>query len=147
MSATATKTLATFPVMVEITEDQVRGLLCSAFEGGSNYWIDSIDYKFRSGVKYKDFCKGGEFQLDQYWHPVQLVPFHPGCAVLITVFDEEGDEERHRKQYRLDRNSIIKGLELFVKTHHFADLIAENDDATTGDVFLQLAVFGEVIYG
>jgi hypothetical protein len=30
---------------------------------------------------------------------------------------------------------------------HYADLVEENDDAITGDVFLQLAVFGELIYG
>jgi hypothetical protein len=30
---------------------------------------------------------------------------------------------------------------------HFADLVGEDDDAITGDVWLQLAVFGEVIYG
>ena len=30
---------------------------------------------------------------------------------------------------------------------HYADLVEENDDAETGDIWLQLAVFGEVIYG
>jgi hypothetical protein len=30
---------------------------------------------------------------------------------------------------------------------HFADLVNENDDADTGDAFVQCCVFGEVIYG
>ncbi len=27
------------------------------------------------------------------------------------------------------------------------DMLAENDDATTGDVFLQCALFGELVFG
>jgi hypothetical protein len=30
---------------------------------------------------------------------------------------------------------------------HIADILSENDDATTGDVFLQLCLFGDVVYG
>ena len=30
---------------------------------------------------------------------------------------------------------------------HYADLMEEDDDLITGDVWLQLAVFGELIYG
>lgn len=30
---------------------------------------------------------------------------------------------------------------------HWADVLAENDDATTGDVFLQCCLFGECIFG
>jgi hypothetical protein len=30
---------------------------------------------------------------------------------------------------------------------HFGDFMGENDDATTSDVFLQLCLFGEVVYG
>lgn len=30
---------------------------------------------------------------------------------------------------------------------HFADLLSEDDDATTHDVFIQHVLFGEVIYG
>ena len=35
------------------------------------------------------------------------------------------------------------------ETHprHFADFLAGNEDATTGDVLLQLAVFGELVFG
>jgi len=30
---------------------------------------------------------------------------------------------------------------------HYGDAISENDDAGTGDVYLQCCLFGEVIYG
>jgi hypothetical protein len=31
-------------------------------------------------------------------------------------------------------------------THHWRDLMAENDDATTADVFLQMSLFGDILY-
>jgi hypothetical protein len=63
-----------------------------------------------------------------------------------------------RRTYRLDRAAIERGLALFaagksihtdktkVVMHHFANWMNEEDDAETGDVFLQLCVFGEVKY-
>jgi len=30
---------------------------------------------------------------------------------------------------------------------HFADFIAENDDAETADVFLQCCLFGRIVFG
>ena len=39
-------------------------------------------------------------------------------------------------------------LLLFVETpRHLADFMSESDDASTGDVFLQLCIFGSVVYG
>ena len=65
-----------------------------------------------------------------------------GVAVY-DLYDE--DETKHH----LTIDDVRKGLELMRDGHprHYADLIEENDDAITGDVWLQLAVFGEVIYG
>jgi hypothetical protein len=44
---------------------------------------------------------------------------------------------------------VTKGLEIMATKYarHFADLVSENDDADTHDVFLQCALFGEVVYG
>jgi hypothetical protein len=44
---------------------------------------------------------------------------------------------------------MVRGLQLMADKYpnHFADFMQENDDATTSDVFLQLSVFGELIFG
>ena len=34
-----------------------------------------------------------------------------------------------------------------VPARHFKDLATDNEDAETADVFLQLAVMGEIVYG
>jgi hypothetical protein len=53
--------------------------------------------------------------------------------------------------FMLDRAAIERGKELLATderySHHYADVLNENDDADTGDVFLQLCLFGEVVYG
>ena len=49
----------------------------------------------------------------------------------------------------LGEKEILRGLEVMADKYpnHFGDAIAGNDDATTGDVFLQCCVFGDVLYG
>lgn len=131
-------------IALDITDETLRNILCCAFEGGANYWIDSIDAVLASGISLDDFDKGGERQpKGHYWHWSQLVPLTEGCAVVITVQDEPG------KTFRLDRDAIQKGLKVMATKcpKHFGDLLAENEDATTGDVFVQCCIFGEVVYG
>ena len=52
-------------------------------------------------------------------------------------------------KHHLTIEGVKKGLELMRDQYprHYADLMEENDDLITGDVWLQLAVFGELIYG
>jgi hypothetical protein len=71
-------------------------------------------------------------------------PLNEGGALMI------GDlEEPERKPIRLALAQLKLGLERMAKDYptHWADFINENDDSSTADVFLQLCLFGEVIYG
>lgn len=136
---TETKSLGDFFLSPK-RQDKTRGLLCSAFEGGSNEWCLVVDYEYGSGVKAADFKKGGRFtDKREYWHPAQLIPFVPGCAVIIAVDD---------KRYRLDRDALIKGYEVMAGKYpcHYADVLTDHYDAITGDVFLQCCLFGEIVY-
>ena len=53
------------------------------------------------------------------------------------------------KIHILNMKKIKRGLTAMAKKEpsHFADFLKENYDETTGDVFLQCCLFGEVIYG
>lgn len=127
----------------QIDDNRIRGLLCDAFEGGSNYWIDNICPELTGGLVFDDFKTGGSQQIpDDYWHWSQLVPLVEGCAVVVKD-NEDG------KFHRLDREAICRGLQLMADKYpeHFLDVVNENDDATTGDVFLQLCLFGELVFG
>ena len=63
--------------------------------------------------------------------------------------DSELNEGETPTKYHLTMDNVQKGLELMRDEypHHYADLMEEEDDAITGDVWLQLAVFGELVYG
>lgn len=132
-------------ISTHVTEDRIKGLLCCAFEGGSNYWCKVTGYEFgNSGLTYDNFREGGSQQGEDYWHPCQLIPLVEGCAVLI-----EDSEAFTHETFRLDKEAIAKGLTLMATNYpkHWADFISENDDAETGDVFLQLCLFGEIKFG
>lgn len=57
------------------------------------------------------------------------------------------------KSYRLDRDAIERGLTIFATStdcdivYYFVEWLRENDDAHTGDAFLQLCLFGKLKYG
>jgi hypothetical protein len=129
-------------IHLEITDDQIKGLLCCAFEGGSNYWATIAKYDTGPHT-FADFREGGKFQLPGcYWHPAQLIPLVDGCAVVVKEPDSN-------EEYRLDRAAIERGLlAMQAKVpRQFANLLNDNADADTGDAFLQCCLFGELVYG
>lgn len=118
-----------FQVAITITDEKVGNLLCSALEGGSNYWYDIVDFINPNNVK----CEFKHLEL----------PFMDGCGLMIQ--DDEGDEEPKL----LNREAMQRGLEIMQRDYanHFQDFLDENDDGSTADVFLQCCLFGEAIYG
>jgi hypothetical protein len=49
----------------------------------------------------------------------------------------------------LDIKACLVGLSLMAEKYRedFADFLSQDDDANTSDIFLQLALYGEVIFG
>jgi hypothetical protein len=112
-----------------ITVEQVSGMICGAFEGGSNYWCESAyDWKFKGGERL-----AGVHLYDQIAR---------GHVVEFKVETDDGEEHTVKPD-------IEKALQIMADTvpHQFSYLVAENSDASTDDVFFQCLVFGEVIYG
>jgi hypothetical protein len=121
-------------VTTNVSDERIQDLLTSAFEGGSNYWYIIKKYNYPPGQTRQSL--GIKF-------PHIELPFKGGS---LLIGDIEGDKEYDKI---LDRTAINKGLQLMAEKYpkHYADFIAEDDDAATGDVFLQLALFGEVVFG
>jgi hypothetical protein len=124
---------------VEISHRRIGYLLCSAFEGGSNYW-----YEIQEFIKPPGF----HFQLDkdQVFRHIDY-PLNEGGALVIGIKDDFEDETD--ETWRLDTASLTKGLVTMAQKYprHWGDFIQENDDAETADVFLQCCLFGEIVYG
>lgn len=119
----------------EISMEQIENLLCSALEGGSNYWCVVSKY-----VAPRNFKNSSE-DMAKYKHI--SYPINVGGALHIE------DNEDGKEKGVLNIIAIKKGLALMAKEQpkHFAEIVNENDDADTADVFLQLCVFGKLIFG
>lgn len=124
----------------EIDLHRISNLLCDALEGGSNYWYTIKEFIEPTNTCIPYSCAAGEegeiFKHLDY-------PLNEGGALIIV--DKEDDDA---KEYRLDLKSIETGLQTMADKfpYHWANFINENDDADTGDCFLQCCLFGDIIY-
>lgn len=117
-------------IQLEITDEQFGNLLVSAFEGGSNYWIERIQVDPRP----RDSKAINNYE----------TMFADGRGVRIWA--EDAEEEGG---YWLDKEAAIKGFQLLATYYPkcLSNIQQEQDDAEDADVWLQLALFGEVVYG
>lgn len=117
-----------------IPNQKIQDMIVTAIEGGCNYWAS-----FKFPEDWKDKYKSYE-----------QIPFNNDN---IEVYDIETDELLGY----LNRMSIKVGLQLMadrkdmkgkvVPARHFKNLATDNEDAESADVFVQLSVMGEIIYG
>lgn len=125
-----------------LAQEGLSDLLSVATFG--NYWpvIKIKRSEYHLAEEYKNVC------IEDKWAAILV---NGGTLVVYDEYEmdsELNDGEEPTKHY-LTLKDVRKGLRLMKKEypHHYADLVEENDDTITGDVWLQLAVFGEVIYG
>lgn len=125
-------------VTVKVTEKRIQDLLGCAFEGGIGYWACIVAYK-ADGKETRD-----RTGLPQY--PYLTQPLAPGGAVILV--DRENRNDKKAERWTLDREAVQKGLQVMATDwpEHWANFIKENEDATTGDVFVQCALFGKLVY-
>ncbi len=136
---------ATIKVSHYISEERVRDLLCSAWEGGSSYWCSCIDRQVPpaalaeiEAIKAERLAATGDGNF--YSHEYAFID---GVTLVLTADEEEDDKPLH-----LDRPALIRGLQVMADKYprHFANFLGEDDDCETADVYLQCCLFGEVIF-
>jgi hypothetical protein len=132
-------------ITIDITPERISDLLCCALEGGSNYWYMIDEFVVPTETEPAKWA----FRSDTNTVFRHLdYPLNDGGALIFSVIDDDSDEFKEQK-LRLDLTTIQKGLELMAQQNplQFGYFLAENEDATTGDVFLQLCLFGQEIFG
>ncbi len=132
---------------VEIKDERIASLLCCAFEGGVGYWCRIAEY---------DRPERHEKYLDQRYTDW---PLAEGGAVYVQDHvdsyeeDEDGyflDDDGERLPFlKLDRAAIDRGMRIMADKYpyHFGRFMGDDEDAETGDVFLQCCLLGEITYG
>lgn len=138
----------TVSVSLDVSIKDIQDTLCSAFEGGSNYWYRIEEFIKPTEFTHYSFGKPEEGKEPEIFRHIDY-PTNPGGALIVSdYFGAEEDEEGMTKA-RLDLESIKKGITVMANLYpyHFKNMIAENGDAETGDVLLQCCVFGKLVYG
>lgn len=117
----------TFTTTISLPKQFIQDLLCCAFEGGSNYWYCELEPNTKTSK--------AEHASDRFYED------------LMNGFRLKDNETG--KVYTIGTDAFPWALKLMHDKFglHFNDVRTENTDTDTGDVFLQLLCFGDVIYG
>ena len=115
---------------VNVTEEDIDDIMCSALEGGITYWC----YKAKVVGDYL-----GEYASEQ---------ISRGGA--LKLYDSENGDI-----HDLTLEKLLNGIKLAINGNYYADyewcygdkLDTCQVDAEVADCIVQLALFGEVVYG
>ena len=116
-------------------------LLVTALEGGSNYWYFLPDLsKIPDVAQTPETEKFDKCLAARIWDAVQN-----GEKITVTDNDDDGNEPIGY----IGLHELNRADELFLKEfpEAYGDAISENYDADTADIWFQLVVMGEVIFG
>jgi hypothetical protein len=120
-------------IEIEIPESFIADQLVSAVEGGSVHWcrrlyrvdtITTIVGNDDHSAFYLAPLRGGEWKVEEIEPNGSITPRPVNYRTLM--------EAMHTMALKYPK--------------HFGDLMNEQGDAITGDIVLQLAVFGELVY-
>ena len=103
---------------VPITDERINDLFDTAHEGGINYWCGP-----------STCCTIEELR----------------SGAAATYHDIEDRDNR----FELTFEMVEAGLQLMSEKYHnqFMNIVDENFDAETADIFIQYCLFKEVVYG
>ena len=125
----------TVNVPVVITGQVIEDIIVTALEGGIGYWAC-----LGEGIPEPD-----EFSTPLSMRVTDALLFIPDYKLAIhDSEDPEGDELGF-----LSLQGMLDAIPVFAKEfpHQFSDLISGEGDAETADLFIQIAVLGEVTFG
>ena len=113
-----------------VPSQAIADQVVTAIEGGVNYWCKNYDLVLpRSPEGFeKPFYSDPKFYEQDF---------------KLTFTPHEGDPKD------LTPEKLQKGLDFLAEKYpdHLADILTEQGDASTADVFLQACLFQEIIYG
>lgn len=114
-----------------VTDEDIDDIMCSALEGGINYWCCQVDVvgKFLGEYATEQISRGG----------------------ALILWDSEEDNV----SYTLDKEMLLKGIELAITNRDYEEyewyengvLNCAQVDADVADCIVQYALFGEIIFG
>lgn len=124
-------------IKTNIPDSLITDMLVTAFEGGSNYWatLDNVDRTY--------FVKGESLAENVARSIIADKNYK------LDVYDVESDEDELELLGTMTYASIEKAFNIMANeyTDAFSNIIKEEYDADDSDIFFQLAVMGEIVFG
>ena len=122
---------------IEISDELIEDILCSAFEGGITYWADNISCKDNKDMK----------EVGGWKHEYLTRTKKEDAGMFIHVIEGYG-----QGKVRITKESIINALQKmdspeYNYTKALNRLLNGGWDADDTDIVVQTACFGEVVYG
>ena len=119
---------------IEISDELIEDILCSAFEGGSTYWANNVSCHNREDMK-----KVGGWK-HEYLTKTKL---KDAKLIMHTIVGSE---------VAFSKKSIIDALQMMDNpkngyTKALNRILFGDWDADDADIVLQMACFKEVVYG
>ena len=119
-------------------KNTLENLWVTILEGGSNYWVDKIDYDKPEGMLFKDdlpSLKSGAHLAENF-------------EVTISHGADEWDPRDHGETIKVKTFDVIYyGIKMLSDDVKLTIMNDGDWDANDADHVLQLGVFGEVRYG
>jgi hypothetical protein len=129
-------------ITIDLPDTHMLNMLCNA----SYRDYTALDGELEKAYKWaKENPEAmAEYSLPECWEPQVFAYLRSNAKNKIFIRDEYSDDV-----LALTWGKMCKAMQLMANNYsnHLDDLMQENDDATTADVFLQLSLFGDVIYG
>lgn len=138
---------------ITLTNEDAADIVHCAVEGGTNYWAEVKDYKW------KDWYEVDPLKSSERYVGERIKVDLPDDYVFVWIREdaEQVEPERFSNLWiPLDRKTLEKGVIALIENvpHliHGVSNRGEGDiefdfDGTSCDVIVQYAIFGEVIYG
>ena len=129
----------------EISLKRILYTLCGAFEGGSNYWCERMDWhtlKDRHKELYKD-CEPDDVPgIGANYIETMMYAWENNKPFSI-LFLSDGE------YYKMTPLTIQQGVGFLSRDYPdlFHQILVDQDDATTSDALLQCILFGRVEFG
>lgn len=126
----------TVATTVAVPLERLVNCIIGAFEGGSTYWLREAEYEFVPDPQ----------PADKPWYAEESF-WQDGGKMKVHYDNPEQGEDRASQIIGL--SELTAGLTTMAEkcARHFGDLMSENDDAETHDVFIQCVLFKEIVYG
>ena len=114
-----------------ISKQTLSDVICAGIEGGIQYWADIMNVTAPEKVTFPEATK------------LLTACMNKGGVVHIADVEDESE------QWELTYEKLKAGLEVMKTKYpwHYKNITSDNADAETGDVLIQCALFGEIVFG